>query len=730
MATLVLTAVGTAIGGPVGGAIGAGLGSVIDHATILKPGRREGPRLRELALQTSSYGTQIARLFGTMRVAGSVIWASPLIESRGTSRGGKGQASVTSYSYAASFAVLLSARPILSVGRIWADGTLIRGAAGDWKVRTGFRVHGGGEDQAVDPLIAGIEGVDGTPAYRGCAYVVFEQLALGEWGNRIPQLTFEVTADAGPVSVGAVAAELADEVDADVRSQLGGFAAAGGSVRAVLETLGDLSGAWFAPRGERVIMRGPDLGPDLGPDVDAANAVTIEDAGYANDPLRTAVGVRRIAAADRVPNVVTVAHYDPARDYQAGLQRAGTGSGSGSGGRGREQRIDAAAVLTAGGAKELAAATLIRSRAARHQRIVLPGPAAMAVGPGDVVALAGESGRARVTAASIEGLQVRLTLTPVATGGAARRVTSSATSGRVMGAADVPVGRTVLSVFETPVLDDSLATMPRLSIAATGEMPGWRGAALLYSLDDGASWTAAGGTAGAATIGVVTAAEPDAFSVALRADIDLIDADQAAIDAGANLALIGDELVGYGRAEPLGGGAWRLSALARGLRGTEAATGTGSAGARFVLLEAGTIRTIDLPIAAIGRTVRVMASGAGDDESPVEARCTLSGASLRPPAPIDLRVSEEVEGRRMLRWTRRSRLGWGWRGAGAPPLAEEREAYGVTLTLGDGSTLTVETDAPELALDPAAGAVAAQVVQHGTFLDSPPAAIALTAMPG
>ena len=44
-----------------------------------------GPRLGDLSVQTSSYGTQIPRIYGTMRVAGSVIWATDLIESTQTS---------------------------------------------------------------------------------------------------------------------------------------------------------------------------------------------------------------------------------------------------------------------------------------------------------------------------------------------------------------------------------------------------------------------------------------------------------------------------------------------------------------------------------------------------------------------------------------------------------------------------------------------------------------------
>ena len=53
-----------------------------------------------------------------------------------------------------------------------AEGKLLRGAAGDWKTATGFRLHPGGEDQPVDPPDR-IGGGD-DPAYRGCAYVVFE----------------------------------------------------------------------------------------------------------------------------------------------------------------------------------------------------------------------------------------------------------------------------------------------------------------------------------------------------------------------------------------------------------------------------------------------------------------------------------------------------------------------------------------------------------------------------
>src|SRR5690606_38517213 len=115
----------TAIGGPLGGAIGSLIGHQLDRAVVGSGPRREGPRLRELAVTTSSYGTPIPRHFGTMRAAGTIVWATDLAESSERSGGGKGRPATTTYDYSASFAVALASRPIWRLGRVWADGNLL-----------------------------------------------------------------------------------------------------------------------------------------------------------------------------------------------------------------------------------------------------------------------------------------------------------------------------------------------------------------------------------------------------------------------------------------------------------------------------------------------------------------------------------------------------------------------------------------------------------------------------
>lgn len=702
MATVVLTAVGGAIGGPVGAALGGLLGQAAD-ARLLAPKRREGPRLAELRVQTSSYGTQIPQLFGTMRVAGTVFWATDLVERRDKEGGGKGRPGTVRYSYLANFAVLLSARPIRRVGRVWADGRLIRGAAGDWKVRTGFRVHRGGEDQAADPLIASADGAD-APAVRGCAYAVFEGLELGEFGERIPSLTFEVVADEGPVRADALVRAIAPEVDAACALALDGFAAAGGSVGAVVELLARTGGcAVAAGPGGRVAMR------------DApARVLELADAGVRAEGSAAARFGRTVGPADTVPRVVAVAHYDPARDWQLGVQRAVR-----PGGGTRTEAVEMPAALGAEAAKALAAATLARAEAARVRRTIRPGLGGLAARPGDGVRVAGEPGLWRVRSVECERLAVAVELEPVAP----EPVAAPASAGRVLAAPDRLAGRTRIELFELPATGERPGG-PRLHVAASGG-PGWRGAALLLSTDGGASWTAAGATAAPAVMGVVEVPPVAAAAglvdlrsepvVTLAAHMELGDADDRALDGGSNLALIGDELVQFGRAEPLGGGRWRLGRLLRGRYASEAA-GPVAAGARFVLLEADALRAVEPGAASLGRAVRVLASGAGDADGPSEAEAVVTGRSVLPPAPAHLAIEELADGGARVSWVRRSRLGWRWLDGADAALGEEREGYEVRIAGSAERVVELGSAALTLAAaERAGGAVEVTVRQRGDW---------------
>lgn len=205
MAALVLSIAGGAVGGAIGGPAGAIAGrlagaiggSFIDRALFGNNSNRqvEGPRLADLDVMASTEGAPIPRVYGRARLAGQVIWATQLeevVSSRTESDGGGGKGgsgpttTTTTYSYFANFAVGLCAGPIGRIARIWADGKPL-----DLSGIT-FRTYTGTESQAPDALIVAREGAGNAPACRGLAYVVFERLPLENFGNRIPQLSFEV----------------------------------------------------------------------------------------------------------------------------------------------------------------------------------------------------------------------------------------------------------------------------------------------------------------------------------------------------------------------------------------------------------------------------------------------------------------------------------------------------------------------------------------------------------
>lgn len=205
MATLVLAAAGAAIGGAfgsgtvlgltgavIGRAVGATLGQVIDQRLLGSGSEpvRSG-QVDRFRVMGASEGGPIPRVWGRARVGGQVIWASRFLETVTTRGGGGGkgtprQPQVEEFTYSVSLAVALCEGPIQHVGRVWADGMEIDPA--DYTMH----VYRGDEAQVADPKIAAIEGAGNAPAYRGLAYVLFEDLPLGPFGNRVPQFSFEV----------------------------------------------------------------------------------------------------------------------------------------------------------------------------------------------------------------------------------------------------------------------------------------------------------------------------------------------------------------------------------------------------------------------------------------------------------------------------------------------------------------------------------------------------------
>lgn len=200
MATLLLTAAvaATNLSGAtlfLASAAATAIGTFID-SRLFGPGdsRQQGNRIEEISLSTSSEGQAVKRLYGRTRLSSNLIWITNFIEEelvteqRGRGKGTSGSSETVDFLYSVSFAVAFTeGNEHTTLGRIWADNRLL-----DTNNIT-YRFYPGSLTQRKDPKIVSVEGSQNTSAYRGICYMVFEDLELSDFGNRIPQITAEIT---------------------------------------------------------------------------------------------------------------------------------------------------------------------------------------------------------------------------------------------------------------------------------------------------------------------------------------------------------------------------------------------------------------------------------------------------------------------------------------------------------------------------------------------------------
>ena len=216
---------GQSIGSIIGGVIGVALTPFTGGASLLvtsalmaaggligglldppKVPNQQGPRLNDLSQQTSTYGAFIPRIYGTVALFGNVFWLenNKLKEvAHKTKQGGKGgppESSQTTYKYYATFAVGLCEGPIFGISRIWISGKLWYNAGTVHEStlnvsseRAGtFDVFVGSEAQLPPPRMEADVGIGNCPAMRGLAYIVFNDLDVGPYGNSLAGVQVKV----------------------------------------------------------------------------------------------------------------------------------------------------------------------------------------------------------------------------------------------------------------------------------------------------------------------------------------------------------------------------------------------------------------------------------------------------------------------------------------------------------------------------------------------------------
>ncbi len=740
MATLILSTVGTIVGGPVGGSIGALIGQQIDQNILFKPKDREGPRLEDLSVQLSQYGRQVPRIYGRMRTAGTVIWATDLKETSERQGGGKGRPGTKVYTYSVSFAVALSSRPIEGVGRIWAEGNLLRGQAGDFKTTTAFRLHKGYGNQGADPLIASAEGMAGTPAHRGIAYAVFEDMDLTEYGNRIPSLTFEVIADTGEITLYQI---MADQTRLSSSSQLPqrfeGFASSGGTLRAALKSIDDA-----VPISCRAADNGLDLREVMNP-VQAHTYITASAIAMSDSDGEGALAdLQESRSPSRtLPARLALRYYDPERDYQAGMRYARQADAQAQM-DGRSSAIDLPAAMPSGAAQRVADNLYAFMRGGQRGLKMILSHVDEEIVPGATVQVEGVQGNWRVQRWQWRAQGIALDL--VRQEGVTPGTMQNIQPGQIVSRPDLLIGGSILRILDLPAFAGQPAGLRNIHAAVSGETEAWRGASLYRAAPNGDLAETGIFASAPATMGKISnilgVASPLICDERSRIDVvlqhegmHLRGASAEQLAQGANLALIGDEIIQFARAENIAPRTYRLSGLWRGRGGTEYAISAHTDEEDFTLLDESLV-PLERAASPLGHlhTGAYAAIGPGDSDS-VLADSAHSMRSLEPFAPVHLHAEWTDIDSLELSWVRRSRIGYDWNDYVDVPLGEESELYSVRIAGNDGTLYAEpESETPSMTIGPsiivsarAAGAteLAIGVRQKGQFATSPAANICM-----
>jgi hypothetical protein len=379
----------------------------------------------------------------------------------------------------------------------------------------------------------------------------------------------------------------------------------------------------------------------------------------------------------KAANQLSVRHYDPARDFQSGVQNSRRiGSGR------REAQIDLPAALTATEARRLCDMQLLQQwRGLNGASLSLPRNE-QPLSPGQ--RLAG-------TALRISEIEHFRGSTKII---ANEWVESSfqlpgADSGRNQAEPDFAVGNTRLMVLDLPAMGTNDLGRPVIAIAATGTAPGWRRAAL--AVREGDRTADIGGTVGIAAMGELLTDLP-VHSTILRDEsnqpVVRMLHDGLVLPPGtgnptsfdAPLIWLGGEILRYGLADKVGHRDYRLKSLIRGGFGTGDTPTPHLNGSACLLLEPDILHILEAMPTAIGANLAIEALGLGDAQ-PATAELQVVGKAVRPWSPVHGKVDWQDDGGIGLSWTRRDRLPHSWLDSVDVPDSEGISSYSVELVV-------------------------------------------------
>jgi Putative phage tail protein len=674
--------------------------------------KQEGPRLNDLSAPKSSYGAGIPRVYGSVRLSGNFMWGRNIREVVSTQRqggkGGGGGVQSTTYTYYGTFATLLCEGEIVGVKRIWLNSKIVYNVAPDADTDTynaslnlanKIRFYNGTSTQGQDSLIAATEGVENTPAYRGRAYLVFDDLPLEEYGNRIPAVSVEVVQSgywsggrlySTPTNVGAAAQNICQRVGFDLTNidtteindiELQGFWT--NTNLSARDALGQLQRAFFFD----AIESGGKLKFIKQIRPDAPLAIPLSDLACYEYGQERPDNFTSIRTQDtEIVDEVSVTYLDPDFAYQQASQTAKRQISPNK----NKEDIKFDIVLTASQALQITRKYLYLAWAQRRNFSFNLSLKYCQLEPGDVASIpffSEDSQLLYITKINIganfllecEGIPYEpslLALSAVAT--------APAVSLGVPNPSD-----TDLQLLDINLIKDNDSDF-EIYTGGTGNSA-WRQGGVYVSRNGGDSYNYAKTLLTKTIVGTcgTTLGSASEFTRDLKNTLtvtvqngELESIGETDFLNGRNCALVGEEILYFKNASLVAGNTYTISELLRGRRGTEWAINSHGSSENFVLLS-GYIERIVGEVLDLNSQRLYKALSIGqvlEDVTPVSF--TATGKGMKPYAPCHIKGVRDGSGNLTISWVRRTRKGGVLVDYKDADLSELSESYEIDILSG------------------------------------------------
>jgi len=595
----------------------------------------------------------------------------------------------------------------------YTDSATVDWPAGSDDFEQYFTFHPGSIDQAADATIQASVGASSTPAYREQCYISFDRLPLANFGNRIPNITAQLSYETPIITVLEDLCTLAglDAEDQDFTAvaqlgEMGGVIVGRSDSREAIRQIAQAYSFDFIESEGKIKAVPNKTAPDL--------TVPSSHLGAAAEGEKARAMTRSFDRSRSLPRQISLSYVSSAMDFDPAtvtFRREGVMSCV-------RKEINLPLTLTPDEARAL---TDTLGRKAWIERtgytFTLPRKY-VAVEPADLITLPTEYGSPVVKVTSVR-LSPRGIVGVEAVRAAVFTLPAASTDAGPGGFTPIPDAdwhASQLVLMDIPILRDADDDAGVYAVAYT-----WKDTQeAVYRASDSTSFSSYAILSKGAIVADCSSALADCINpdlwdrkntltVTLRTTLHTLESkSETQVLDGENVALVGSEIIQFQTASLTTTSVYTLSNLLRGRRGTEQHTGSHAAGETFVLLREADITRISTAVSEYGSTYQYKGVGSGETVLTVPMQgLAKQCAGLKPYSPVHVVGQASTAGDWAFSWKRRGRVNAGWNSLSDIPadstLAESYEidvmtnttSTAIKRTLGSTSTSVIYTVAQQ-----------------------------------